>query len=68
MQEVDLLTVRVSGKAGASLSVVEPAQEELAAAQRRLEESSTEVQRLTAYAASCREEVCFTVQGTLVSS
>ena len=68
MQELDLLTVRVSGKAGASLSVIEPAQKELAAAQRRLEESFAEVQRLTAYAAACREEVCFAVHSTSVSS
>ena len=54
------MTIWGSGESGAAVSAGAPVQEELEAAQRRLEESSAEVQRLTAVATSCREEVCLT--------
>ncbi len=58
MQELALLTNRISDSVGALPVAMEPVEEELAAAQQRLAESSVEVQRLTAVAAACREEVC----------
>ena len=49
---------RPIGEGGAAWAALKQRhQEELAAAEQRIEESAAEVQRLTAVAASCREEV-----------
>ena len=58
LQDLELLKA-ASGEDGVPLPDMRQGDhEELIAAHKRFEESSAEVQRLTAIAASCRQEVC----------
>ncbi len=60
MQELELLSRDVAGEdSTAWAALTQRHREALAAAKQRVEDSATEVQRLTAVAASCREEVCY---------
>ena len=58
LQELEALRGEASGESGTAwASLKQLHQEELAAAEQRVQEAAAEVQRLAAVAASCRKEV-----------